>query len=180
MRAFVAVEIDNKDVLQKIESVQKSLQFKAKPVRIDQVHFTLQFIGEISDEKASQVKNALTTLNFSKFDLKVLSCGAFPNSKNPRVIWLGVDYDGGQKILQLSKDVNLTLGRIGLKNDKSFKPHLTIFRVKTRIGDISNELLKFKDVEFGKQIVSRIVFKKSELSKNGPEYTNLGEVCAKQ
>ena len=58
MRAFVAVEIDNKDVLQKIESVQKSLQFKAKPVRIDQVHFTLQFIGEIRDEKASQVKNA--------------------------------------------------------------------------------------------------------------------------
>ena len=112
--------------------------------------------------------------------MKVLSCGAFPNSKNPRVIWLGVDYDGGQKILQLSKDVNLTLGRIGLKNDKSFKPHLTIFRVKTRIGDISNELLKFKDVEFGKQMVSRIVFKKSELSKNGPEYTNLGEVCAKQ
>ena len=119
------------------------------------------------------------TLKFTKFDLDVLSCGAFPNSRNPRVIWLGVDNDGGRKISNLSKDVSLALTRIGLKNDKPFKPHLTIFRVKTRIDDITNELLKFKNVEFGKQMVSKIVLKKSKLTQNGPEYTNLGEISGK-
>ena len=63
-----------------------------------------------------------------------------------------------------------------MKNDRPFKPHLTVFRIKTGIGDITNELLKFKDVEFGKQMVSQIVLKKSELSQSGPEYTNLGTV----
>ena len=118
-------------------------------------------------------------LSFTKFYLNVLSCGAFPNSRNPRVVWLGVDNDGGRKISNLSKDVNLALSRIGLKNDKPFKPHLTIFRVKTRIDDITNELLKFKNVEFGKQMVSKIVIKKSNLTQNGPEYTNLGEIIGK-
>ena len=47
MRTFVAVEIDNDSILQKIKSIQESVSFEAKPVRIDQIHFTLQFIGEI-------------------------------------------------------------------------------------------------------------------------------------
>ena len=179
MRTFVAVEIDNKEILRKIRSMQESAHFKAKPVRLDQIHFTLQFLGEIPDEKIDQVKDVLMTLNFTKFDLDVLSCGAFPNSRNPRVIWLGVDNDGGRKISNWSKDVSLALTRIGLKNDKPFKPHLTIFRVKTRIDDITNELLKFKKVEFGKQMVSKIVLKKSKLTQNGPEYTNLGEISGK-
>ena len=102
MRTFVAIEVDDKSILQKIRSVQESTSFKASPIRIDQIHFTLQFLGEIPDEKIDQVKDVLMTLNFTKFDLDVLSCGAFPNSRNPRVIWLGVDNDGGRKISNLS------------------------------------------------------------------------------
>ena len=107
------------------------------------------------------------------------SAGAFPNSRNPRVIWLGVDKDGKEKITNLANSVNQVLSTINLMSDKPFKPHLTVFRIKTRIGDITNELLKFKDVEFGKLMVSQIVLKKSELSQNGPEYTNLGIVSEK-
>ena len=179
MRTFVAVEIDNDSILQKIKSMQESVSFEAKPVRIDQIHFTLQFIGEINHEKVKLVKQALMTLSFSKFELTIMHSGAFPNPKNPRVVWLGVDKNGGEKISSLANDVNKVLGTIGLKNEKPFKPHLTIFRVKNRIGDITSELLKFRDVEFGKQMVTKIVLKKSELSQNGPEYTNLGIVSEK-
>jgi len=150
MRTFVAVEIDNDSILQKIKSMQESVSFEAKPVRIDQIHFTLQFIGEINQEKVELVKQALMTLSFSKFELTIMHSGAFPNPKKPRVVWLGVDKNGGEKISSLANDVNKVLGTIGLKNEKPFKPHLTIFRVKNRIGDITRELLKFKDVEFGK------------------------------
>ena len=115
-------------------------------------------------------------VNFPRFDLTIMNSGAFPNSRNPRVAWLGVDKDGGEKISNLASSVNQALSTINLMSDKLFKPHLTVFRIKTRIGDITNELLKFKDVEFGKQMVSQIVLKKSELSQSGPEYTNLGTV----
>ena len=176
MRLFVAVEIDDSNILQKIKSMQESFPFEAKPIRIDQIHFTLQFLGEINLEQIEQIKKALTTVCFSKFDLTIQNSGAFPNSNNPRVVWLGVDKDGQKKISSLANSVKQALSTINVKNDRPSKPHLTVFRIKTRIGDITNELLKFKDVEFGKQMVSQIVLKKSELSQSGPEYTNLGTV----
>jgi len=179
MRAFVAVEIDNADIIQKIKSIQETATFEAKPVRIDQIHFTLQFLGEISNEKAEKVKNVLLTIDFQRFSLAIECFGAFPNTKNPRIIWLGVDKYGGEKLSNVAKNVNSVLSPIGFNVDKQFRPHLTIFRIKTKIGNITNELLKFKDVEFGKQMVSKIILKKSELSKNGPEYTNLVEVNGK-
>ena len=179
MRLFVALEIDDSQILQKIKSMQESFPFKAKPVRTDQIHFTLQFLGEINLDQIEQVKKALTMVNFPRFDLTIMNSGAFPNSRNPRVVWLGVDKDGGEKISNLASSVNQALSTINLMSDKQFKPHLTVFRIKTRIGDITNELLKFKDVEFGKQMVSQIVWKKSELSQSGPEYTNLGTVSGK-
>ena len=179
MRLFVAVEIDDSQILQKIKSMQESFPFKAKPVRTDQIHFTLQFLGEVNPDQIEQVKKALTLVDFHKFELRIINAGAFPNSKNPRVAWLGVDKDGGEKISNLANRVNQALSTINLMSGKPFKPHLTVFRIKTRIGDITNELLKFKDVEFGKQMVSQIVLKKSELSQSGPEYTNLGTVSVK-
>ena len=139
--------------------MQESFPFKAKPVRTDQIHFTLQFLGEVNLEQIEQVKEALTLIDFHKFDLTIMDAGAFPNSRNPRVIWLGVDKDGGEKISNLASSVNQALSTVNLMNDKTFKPHLTVFRIKTRIGDITSELLKFRDVEFGKQMVSQIVLK---------------------
>ena len=176
MRVFVAVEVIDDHILQKIKSMQESFSFKAKPVRLDQIHFTLQFLGEISENKTEDVKKALGTVSFSKFDLTIIGSGAFPNTRNPKVVWLGVDKDGKERMSRLANDVNEILGAIDLKNEKPFKPHLTVFRIKNRIGDITEELLKSKDTKFGTQVVSQIVLKKSDLSPNGPEYTNLGTV----
>ena len=109
MRLFVAVEIDDSQILQKIKSMQESFPFKAKPVRIDQIHFTLQFLGEINLDQIEYVKKALTMVDFPKFDLTIMNSGAFPNSRNPRVVWLGVDKDGGEKISNLASSVNQAL-----------------------------------------------------------------------
>ena len=148
MRVFVAVEVIDDHILQKIKSMQESFSFKAKPVRLDQIHFTLQFLGEISENKTEDVKKALGTVSFSKFDLTIIGSGAFPNTRNPKVVWLGVDKDGKERMSRLANDVNEILGAIDLKNEKPFKPHLTVFRIKNRIGDITEELLKSKDVKF--------------------------------
>ena len=77
MRTFVAIEVDDKGILQKIRSVQESTSFKASPIRIDQIHFTLQFLGEIDEEKCEKVKDVLRTIRFSQFDLSQLSYKEF-------------------------------------------------------------------------------------------------------
>jgi len=178
MRTFVAIEIDTQNILQKIKSLQESISFKAKHIRIDQIHFTLQFLGELENSKVEEVKKALQQIHFSKFELSVIGSGAFPNTKNPRIVWVGVDNIGTRKLVSLAKNVNSVLKPVGFIVDKPFKPHLTVLRIKTKVGDITNELLKFKNVEFGKQMVSKIILKESVLSHDGPEYSNLVEVSS--
>ena len=178
MRAFVAVEIDNADIIQKIKSIQETATFEAKPVRIDQIHFTLQFLGEISNEKAEKVKSVLNKISFPQFELSLKGVGGFPNLKNPRVIWVGTD-KGGQKISEIAKKIGIKLSKLGFKEDKKFNPHLTIFRVKKKINDISSLMKEFEAVEFGTQMISQIKLKKSVLSPKGPEYSDLLEVNAK-
>jgi len=65
-------------------------------------------------------------------------------------------------------------------SDKKFKPHVTIFRIKNKIEGISNKLEKFSAYSFGKQMISEIKFKKSELAPEGPIYTDLLVVKGKK
>ena len=173
MRTFVAIEIDNKDILRKIRSVQESTSFKAKPVRIDQIHFTLQFLGEVDEDKCEKVKNLLRTITFSQFDLSLKGVGGFPNLKNPRVIWVGTDKKGAEKLIEVSKEIEMKLTELGFEKDKKFKPHLTVLRVKHKIGDISLRMKEYEAIEFGTQIISKIKLKRSVLSPKGPEYSDL-------
>jgi len=55
-----------------------------------------------------------------------------------------------------------------------------MFRVKNKIEDMSDKLEKFSSCYFGKQPVSDIKLKKSELTPNGPIYTDLLGVKGKQ
>ena len=91
MRVFLAVEISNDKILKNIQTFQKNVQIGAKPTKIDQIHFTLKFLGEIDESKCEQVKDTIKKISFSSFDLSLKGVGGFPNLKNPRVIWIGID-----------------------------------------------------------------------------------------
>tara|TARA_B100000029_G_scaffold285841_1_gene279650 strand:+ start:67 stop:612 length:546 start_codon:yes stop_codon:yes gene_type:complete len=176
MRAFIAVEISNSEILNKIKTFQNKLKINAKPTRIDQIHFTLQFLGEIGEEKCEQVKNVLKKIEFSQFELSLQCIGAFPNLRNPRVVWIGCDKIGAEKLSSLAKEIGKNLEILGFEKDKKFKPHLTVFRVKNKIKDISPKINNVGEVEFGIQVISKIKLKKSVLSPKGPEYSDLLEV----
>ena len=76
--------------------------------------------------------------------------------------------------------IRTKLSQIGFHPDKKFKPHVTIFRVKNKIEGMPDKLEKFLSYNFGKQTVSEIKLKKSELTPNGPIYTDLLVVKGKQ
>ena len=67
MRVFIAVEISDEGILKKIQAFQEDLQIDAKPTKINQIHFTLQFLGEIDKEKCEKVKEQLRKITFSQF-----------------------------------------------------------------------------------------------------------------
>ncbi|MGY5143451.1 MAG: RNA 2',3'-cyclic phosphodiesterase [Candidatus Nitrosopumilus sp. bin_32a] len=180
MRAFVAIEITNNDIINSIKKFQKEINIDAKPVELANMHFTLQFLGEISDEIAQKVSQSLKTIEFSSFDVNLKEIGAFPKPKFPRVVWIGTDEIGGNMLIQLSKKVEKVLEPLGFFLDKPFKPHITVFRIKKKIGDISGELKNYKMTNFGIQKISNIKLKKSVLTTSGPIYSDLVEVNAKK
>ena len=179
MRVFIAIEISKKEVLKKIQTFQKNVQIDAKPTKIDQIHFTLEFLGEIDQVKYDQVKSVMEKISFASFDISLEGIGGFPNLKNPHVIWIGIDDNGAKKLISIANEIGMKLTELGFENEKKFKPHLTIFRVKKKINDISVMMKEYQTVEFGTQTVSKIKVKRSVLSPKGPEYSDLLEVNAK-
>lgn len=178
MRTFVAIEITNQQVIDSIKKFQSELNINAKPVESKNFHFTLEFLGEISDEMVQKVISALNTIEFSRFDVILKGVGAFPKPKFPRVVWVGTEETGGRLMVDLAKKVENVLKPLSFSSDKPFKPHLTVFRIKKKIGDITEELDEKRTMEFGKLSVTGIKLKKSELTPNGPDYSDLLEVKA--
>ncbi len=176
MRTFVAIEISNKDVINSIKKFQSEINIDAKSVEPENLHFTLQFLGEITEEISQKIIQALRTIEFSSFTVYMKGVGAFPKPKFPRVVWIGTDEKGGNMLIELAKKVEKVLEPLGFFSDKPFKPHITVFRIKKKIGDITKELDKQKTKDFGRQEVSSIKLKKSELTSNGPIYSDIEEI----
>jgi RNA 2',3'-cyclic 3'-phosphodiesterase len=172
MRIFVAIEVSDKDVLNSIHKIQTELNIKAKPVELHNMHFTVQFLGEVSEEMVGKISDALNSIEFSSFSISFASIGVFPKPNSPRVIWIGTD-DGINELEKLAEIIRSKMSHLGFSPDKKFKPHVTIFRVKNKIEDLSSKLEKFSSCSFGKQLVSEIKLKKSELTSTGPIYTDL-------
>jgi len=179
MRTFVAIEVNNKDVLNSIHKIQTELNIKAKPVKLHNMHFTVQFLGEVSEDMIGKISDALNSIKFSAFSISFVSIGVFPKPNFPRIIWVGTD-DGINELEKLAEMIRSKLSQLGFSPDKKFKPHVTIFRVKNKIEDVSDKLEKFSSYYFGKQTISEIKLKKSELTPNGPIYTDLLVVKGKQ
>lgn len=190
MRAFVSVEIKESGILDGIRKIQaefagslsnpKSIRF----VDVNILHFTLQFLGEIPDQAQIPITKALSTITFEPFSLEVRGVGAFPNSKSPKVVWVGADTqahntkntNGNAELTNLALNVTSVLNPLGYGRDKPFKPHSTIFRVKMREQSITERLDRLKDVTFGTQTIDRLNLKKSRLTPKGPIYTDLAVV----
>ena len=179
MRTFVAIEVSDQNVLNSISQVQSELNIKATPVELYNMHFTVQFLGEVSEEMIGKISGVLSGLEFSSFSISFVGIGVFPKPSFPRVVWVGTE-EGITELEKLVEMIRSKLSHLGFSPDKKFKPHVTIFRVKNKIEDVSNKLEKFSAHAFGKQIISEIKLKKSELTPNGPIYTDLLVVKGKK
>lgn len=179
MRVFVAVDISDAQTLSSLKNLQSSLKIAAKPIDIEKVHFTLMFLGEVTDEVLQKVQSNLKTINFEPFNISFEGVGVFPNPKFPRVVWVGLDDFGGSKLVSLAKQVEESLSPLGFSNDKPFKPHATLFRIKNKVENIKEELEKFSSKRFGTQRVNEIKLKKSILTPSGPLYSDLEVILAR-
>lgn len=184
LRCFVAFDLSSPEIAEKIVLVQRELESQGidgKPVDPEMIHITLQFLGEISPEYVRMVSEQLSTIVFRPFTARLKGIGFFPGGGRINVIWVGVEEPQGV-IYQVQREVSSRLSKLGLRPDKEFKPHVTIYRVKSvrNKSSVLSLLERLKEQEFGEVCVDKLKLKKSTLTPQGPIYEDLLVVEAKR
>ena len=185
IRSFLAVEIplSNKEkILKLINSFIEKSDSLIKWVSKDNLYITLKFIGELNTDHISTIQKSLTERLSSvpAFDMHINGLGVFPNSRKPRIFWLGFDQNKNlERIVSSIENCAVNLGYEA--NDKPFSPHLTIGRARRDIssGDLIAFTKNFQDhkLEVIPDFkVSHVTLFKSELTREGPLYSQLFRV----
>ncbi len=177
-RTFISVNIENREILENIVATQKTLIATGadmKPVEPENIHITLKFLGEISETQVLRIKEEIREINFTPIKLEVEETGVFPNLRRPRVIWAGIKGEIEQ-LSQVFKELEKKLQSIGFKRERRrFQPHITIGRVRSGRNreNLVHEILQLQNKIYGEIMVNHISFMKSELTRQGPIYTQL-------
>jgi RNA 2',3'-cyclic 3'-phosphodiesterase len=91
------------------------------------LHLTLRFIGEISEDIAADVDAALARLKARRFVLQLAGTGVFGGDR-PRNLWVGIERN--PELTALRDKIELALTRIGLAPEpRKFAPHVTLARL---------------------------------------------------
>lgn len=110
----------------------------ARWVPEDQIHLTLRFIGEVDGGLSLDISEALDTVRFPSFAIRLQGVGHFPPRKNPRVLWVGIEQN--QDLFLLRQKIDAALAKTGLAAEgRKYSPHITLARLNnapvSRIGN---------------------------------------------
>ncbi|MDA4125998.1 MAG: RNA 2',3'-cyclic phosphodiesterase [Thaumarchaeota archaeon] len=179
MRAFVALEISN-PALDSLVRFQEELRATGADIKLvgrQNLHFTVKFLGEISESQAAEVGSRLGSLVLKGIDVEVRGAGAFPNPSRARVVWAGVSRDHEALVAPVAQQVIDSLEGIGERDERPFRAHVTLGRVRSgrNLRQLEQFLSDNSDRPFGEVRLSHLKLKSSVLSPGGPAYTDLGD-----
>jgi 2'-5' RNA ligase len=181
IRSFIAIEIPEA-LRQKLRDLLRQLRgtgADVKWVRPEGIHVTLKFLGAVDPETLDAISQALRPVvgRFDPFDLKAQGIGGFPASRNPRVIWAGLtEAEGAASRLQ--REIDATAAGLGFPSeDRPFKPHLTLGRVRSPKGKTSlTQMIEGNaHLGLGSFRVEQVVLFRSDLRPEGAVYSRLQE-----
>lgn len=176
-RVFSAIELP-KDAQSLVEAYSARLakefpEARARWSKTEKIHLTVRFFGNVDDLALKEIVDAYKKRSavFSPLRLSVEGTGVFPGPRRPKVLWLGVS--GAKKLALLKSKIDDELAAAGFgPEERDFKPHLTIARLKDppKARELAQRhlSLEFEPVRFN---ATRIVLLESVLKPTGPEYS---------
>lgn len=173
LRAFIGIDFNPgiKAEMFRIQQLYRSQAIKGRWKYSGNLHLTLKFLDEITDEQRNAIDEKLTgiCMRTKPFYLFPEKAGMFEGKDNVRVLWLGL---GGEtdKLSALQKEIDSRLAEIGFAPDRRpFTPHITIgqdiefkkdfdktaqagYEIKDK-GEMINKLHLFKSEQVGEKRV---------------------------
>jgi len=184
IRAFIALPLEPVLAAQ-IEKVQQHLNSPGGAVRWvnpEQLHLTLQFLGNVATDRLEGLTTALhgACARTAPFRLALEGAGCFPNTSNPRVVWIGIQGEL-EPLRKLRERIAQETKNFGdHSEERAFQPHLTIGRVKSSGAEgrkVGQTIACAKVPKLGDWDIQQVLLVQSALSPNGVRYTTLAAVA---
>lgn len=173
-RVFFAITLDDlvkHSISNQIELLKKSCHFQVRWVKDTQLHLTLRFLGNVTQDQIDNFNSYFHDLeNAPAFDLELQQVIAFPINK-PRVIGIGIRLN--ECLMNVVDLLEKKLTEFGFEPEqRNFLPHITL----GRIAKPRRKSLPFAEFDLlSKQRVNHITLFKSQLTPDGSIYTVLKE-----
>ena len=176
-RIFIAMEID-KDLRGILYKYSSNMFFNVDNVKIiptDNLHITLKFIGNTSEEGINVIRNIIKTSisEHEAFDYELEDFpGAFPDKSRARIVFMGIK-NGGDRFKDIYDSLEDGLSGVGIgKEQRDFHPHITIARIKrpVSIKEASDSPLPSHECPLN---ASSVTLFESILSRQGARYINI-------
>src|SRR5215831_7711038 len=137
-----------------------------------QMHLTLGFFGDVSEEVDLKLREKLSAIEFGAFFLPLNGVGSFSAKGAPKIVWIGVGR-AHPHLFQIHKRVQEAALAVGLEPElRPWHPHITLARCR----DVSAQALrKFlqTNAEFDAGMIHVEAFHlySSKLTPAGPIHT---------
>jgi 2'-5' RNA ligase len=173
IRAFLAIPLPD-PLRDSIAALQRDLRSQIPPAswtRPENLHLTLHFFGDISQEYLEKLKVSVLSVRDCQrpFSVTVNGLGAFPSRHRPRIIWLGLEPE--DPLRQLYGNCMKFLLQAGLVTGPgSYTPHLTIGRLRRQKPDLTDLCNSVACSPLGQLPVDRLILYESRLHPGGAEH----------
>ena len=144
-----------------------------------EVHLTLRFLGEVPDEAAAPMAEAVAKAvrGLKPFPLKTTGYGGFPYPDRVRIAWIGMEPFA--PLLALRDRLDAALEPFDIRwEEKPFVPHLTLGRHPGGGADLSQAFLDAGAPPAGEHLLTGVVLFRSAAHLRGPgavRHTRLAE-----
>ena len=176
MRLFTGISLPA-EVPDRLERVIRDLQrgVRANWSPVENLHFTLKFIGSWPDSRLDELQSALQALRPGPaFRVRVSQLGYFPNPHRPHSLFAGVQ--AGPELAALAAAVDQAAAALGIKTeDRPYHPHVTLARIKdqSQVRALRGRVAEMTDLEFGEFDVRAFHLYESRTGPRGSVYTKL-------
>jgi len=182
MRLFAAIELDETtraDIAgeqRRLANALRDQRSSAKWVRVEQIHLTVAFLGEVGPPLADAIVAAFgqPISAGGPFDLTFAGLGMFPPHGPPRVLWVGVQA-GLVEVNLVERIVVERLTALGVRLDeRPYHPHLTLARWRdSRPRDRRAVAALQHDRVVARTTADAVTLFQSRVSSSGSTYTAL-------
>lgn len=134
-----------------------------------QLHLTLAFLGDVSEDAAERLDAALAMINAPPVPLQLNGAGSFASRGRVHSLWIGAAPE--EALAALAKKVRRAARQAGLTpEERAFVPHVTVARLNAGSGPVDGFIRQWSDLASPAETVDHFGLYESRMGQGGSAY----------